>query len=198
MCLCHRIYAHTRTSRSRRTICGLLDCLFHACFEVVYCSSLSPTGATLHILSHLYVLRCFPLWKEHASWFSKTISAAFSSLAGSMPHSEKRNAFYELYEHTSLRYSVYRHILVLDAPFRRLFSFIPREILEGKSLACDPLPPPTALSHYDEEFFRGVEETHSERRRRGVNQQMFDQVLGQHLQVGDTKWPRVDNGLMQD
>lgn len=184
MCLCHRIYVHIRTLRSRRIACALLGCLFRAFFDVLNYSSLSPVVATLHILSHLYVQRCFPLWKEHATWFSKTISEEFSTLPASSSNSDKRNAFYDQYEHSSLRYSVYRHILVLDAPFRRLVSFIPREVIEGKSLACDPLPPSTAQSHYDQEFFRGTEDIRSERRHNVVNQQLFDQLLGQHLQVG--------------
>jgi len=151
------------------------------------CSSLSRPAAILHLLSHLYVQRCFPLWKEHASWFSNTISEAFSTLPTSLPHSDKRDAFYSLYEHLNLCYSVYRHIVVLDAPFRRLSSFIPREILEGKSLACDPLPPQTSLNYYDQDFFREVDDNNPEYRRRAVNRQehqhIADPILRQHFQV---------------
>jgi hypothetical protein len=186
---CHRIYARTRTLRSRRITCAILGWSVQNPYSNrLPSSSLSPAAAILHLLSHLYVQRCSPLWKEHASWFSEAISDAFSSLPKSLPQSNKREAFYALYEDRNLCYSVHRHIVVLDAPFRRLFSFIPREVLGGKSLACDPLPPPTSLSYYDEDFFRGVDDFSTEHRRRLVNRQVMqqhipDEILHQHLQV---------------
>ncbi|KAJ7032828.1 transcriptional repressor TCF25-domain-containing protein [Mycena alexandri] len=71
--------------------------------------------AALHLLSHLYAQRSFPLWKEESSWFASTVTTEFSSLPASLP-----------------------------VPFRRLFSYIPKEVLAVKALQCDPLPPPTA------------------------------------------------------
>lgn len=66
-----------------------------------------------------------------------------------------------MYASTTLRYSVYRHVLVLEQTFRHLTPFIPRSVLQAKQLACDPLPPLKALSEYNEDFFAGAEEIFS-------------------------------------
>ncbi|KAG1776042.1 hypothetical protein EV702DRAFT_362759 [Suillus placidus] len=72
-----------------------------------------------------------------------------------------------MYASTTLRYSVYRYIIVLEQSFRNLTPFIPRPVLLAKQLACDPLPPLTASSEYNDVFFAGAEEifsVHSRRR----------------------------------
>ena len=61
-----------------------------------------------------------------------------------------------------MRHSVYRHIFVLEQTHaqpqnRALTAFIPPDITSGRHLACDPLPPPSALSTYDTTFFDGAE-----------------------------------------
>lgn len=66
-----------------------------------------------------------------------------------------------MYASTTLRYSVYRHVLVLEQTFRHLIPFIPRSVLQAKQLACDPLPPLKALSEYNDDFFAGAEEIFS-------------------------------------
>ncbi|KAJ6615494.1 transcriptional repressor TCF25-domain-containing protein [Mycena sp. CBHHK59/15] len=100
-------------------------------------NNLPAPEATLHLLSHLYAQRSFPLWKDEAAW---------------------RQDFLSLYQNSNLRHSVYRHIMVLETTYRRLFSYIPRQVLSEKTLACDPLPPPTAVSSYDDDFFQGTED----------------------------------------
>ncbi|KAF8972061.1 transcriptional repressor TCF25-domain-containing protein [Flammula alnicola] len=125
--------------------------------------SLSPPVGTLHLLSHLYVQRSLPLWKEHATWFRSTTTEAFSTLPSSLPVTERRKSFFFQFENQNLRYSVYRHIMVLETSYRRLFSFIPRQVLEAKSLACDPLPPPTSINEYDAQFFHSVDDLYSPR-----------------------------------
>lgn len=85
-----------------------------------------------------------------------------------------------LFEDVNLRYSVYRHILVLETSYRQLFSFIPREIFERKALACDPLPPPTSMNSYDQNFFNGLDDAYLERRGRGqpaMNQRVVENLL---------------------
>lgn len=82
--------------------------------------------------------------------------------------------------------------MVLETSYRRLFSFIPRQVLEAKSVACDPLPPPTAVSQYDQAFFGGVDDLYSPRLRtrrqrvaeeRRLAQLMPDAAFRQQLQV---------------
>jgi hypothetical protein len=48
--------------------------------------------------------------------------------------------------------------MILESNYRRLFAFIPREVLNAKQLACDPLPPLTTVNIYDEEFFKGADD----------------------------------------
>lgn len=70
--------------------------------------------------------------------------------------------------------------MVLESSCRRLFSFIPRAVLEGRSLSCDPLPPTTSISFYDDNFFQGIDHISSPRQSR--RQQALDQrILAQLL-----------------
>uniref|UniRef100_P9WEI3 Probable transcription factor claV n=1 Tax=Ampulloclitocybe clavipes TaxID=56467 RepID=CLAV_AMPCV len=123
-------------------------------------SSLSPSVAALHLLSHLYVQRSFSLWKDaaHCAWFSSTVTSTFSSVSSVLPTTDRHNQFLSLYSNPSPQYSAYRHIMVLEASYRRLFSFIPRHVLNAKSLACDPLPPPTTVTEYNQAFFAGTDD----------------------------------------
>lgn len=154
--------------------------LFVPSIDFSICRSLSPAVAVLHLLSHLYVQRSLPLWKEHSSWFSSTVMMAFPSLPSSLPITEKRLAFLSMFENVNLQYSVYRHILVLETSYKSLFSFIPRKIFEGKALACDPLPPPASINYYDQNYFQGLEDVYTERRgrrQRAVNQRALEDLL---------------------
>ena len=157
-----------------------------------YISSLSDPVAILHLLSHLYVQRSGAVWKEHTAWFIDTVSDSFSALPSSLPVTERRKDFLSLYQNENLRFSVYRHIIVLESTNRRLFAFIPRQVQEIKSLSCDPLPPPTATTRYDERFFDGVDDLFSLRMRtrreraldeRRLAQMIPDAAARQQLQV---------------
>ncbi|KAJ7071728.1 transcriptional repressor TCF25-domain-containing protein [Mycena belliarum] len=121
-------------------------------------NNLRAPEATLHLLSHLYTQRASPLWKEEASWFASTVIAEFSSPPASLPVTHQRQDFLSLYENVNLRYSVYRHVMVLETTYRRLFSYIPQQVLSVKALQCDPLPPPTAVTSYDDAFFEGTDD----------------------------------------
>ncbi|KAF8148865.1 transcriptional repressor TCF25-domain-containing protein [Crassisporium funariophilum] len=141
--------------------------------------SLSVPMGALHLLTHLYVQRSAPIWKEHSSWFSSTITEAFSALPTSLPVTERRQRFLSQYGTVKACYPVYRHIMVLETSFRRLFSFIPRQVMEAKSLACDPLPPPTTVNQYDQAFFRGVDDLYSPRVRSRRQRANDDRRLAQ-------------------
>ncbi|PPQ68566.1 hypothetical protein CVT24_005578 [Panaeolus cyanescens] len=143
--------------------------------------SLSAPNGVLHLLSHLYVQRSAPLWKEHSSWFASTIADTFQILPSSLPVTNRRKAFLSQYENTNLRHSVYRHIMVLETSYRRLFSYIPRSVLDVKSLACDPLPPLTLKTMYNDDFFRGIDDPYTARMRsrrgRANEQQRLEQMI---------------------
>ncbi len=143
-------------------------------------SSLKEPVAILHLLSHLYVQRSLPVWKDHAEWFNETVTTHFSKkpLLSSLPVTDERKTFLELFGHKNLQYAAYRHVMVLE--YRNLFRYIPREILARKSLDCDPLPPPTAVTDYDETFFEGVDIDMHEpltRRQRQAQERRLAQII---------------------
>ena len=67
---------------------------------------------------------------------------------------------------TTIHTSIYRHAIVLEKTCRPLFSFIPKEVLDSRQLACDPMPPYLRVSEYNAEFFQGVEDVLGYRPRR--------------------------------
>ena len=154
--------------------------------------SLKPPQGALHLLSHLYVQRSAPLWKDHSSWFASTVTETFSKLPYSLPVTDRRKALLFQFEDQNVCYSLYRHVMVLETSFRSLFSFIPSQVLGAKSLACDPLPPRTTVNEYDQEFFNGVDDLYSPRIRsrrqrvddeRRIVQLIPDAAFRQQLQV---------------
>ncbi|KAK7053756.1 transcriptional repressor TCF25-domain-containing protein [Favolaschia claudopus] len=154
---------------------------------------LRPPEAVLHLLSHLYAQRSSPIWKEEASWFASTVTTEFSSLPASLPVSQRRQDFLSLYQNLNLRFSIYRHVTVLETTYRRLFSYIPQDVLAVKSLQCDPLPPPTAVTLYDDAFFAGTQDlrtfmptlTARQRAHQGriLAQLIPDAAMREHLQA---------------
>jgi hypothetical protein len=71
--------------------------------------------------------------------------------------------------------------MILETSYRRLFAFIPREVLNAKQLACDPLPPLTTVNLYDGEFFKGTEDVFAirprTRRDAGGDQRMLERLI---------------------
>ncbi|KAF8623167.1 hypothetical protein AX17_007523 [Amanita inopinata Kibby_2008] len=154
-------------------------------------SYLSLADSMFHMLSHLYAQHASGVWKEpaHTTWFSSVLASLSSTLPSTLPITPQRADFVHLYERSpNLRYSAYRHVLVLESSYRRLFSFIPKGVTESRSLACDPLPPPNAITQYDNEFFEGVEDTFGPgafgvgagrtRRQREADQRRLAQLVG--------------------
>ncbi|KAG1782271.1 hypothetical protein EV702DRAFT_1062827 [Suillus placidus] len=101
------------------------------------------------------------LFASHIKWFESTANGIQQSL-NVQRSNPIRERFLQMYAST-LRYSVYRHIIVLEQSFRNLTPFIPRSVLLAKQLACYPLPPLTASSVYNDVFFAGAEEIFSVR-----------------------------------
>lgn len=151
----------------------------------------------LHLLSHIYVQRSHTLWKDptRSSWFAETVTELVRT--GQLPPKATATAGFSRLQslvHRSGNYdiSVYRHVVVLGSSSQRLLPFIPAHVINNNNLACDPLPPPTCKSQYDDKFFRGVEDAFgtSFRRRSAAQTQRLlegmvpDPVLRRQLQVG--------------
>ncbi|KAJ3575698.1 hypothetical protein NP233_g923 [Leucocoprinus birnbaumii] len=147
--------------------------------------SMSRLDGIIHLLSHLYAQRSFPIWKDHTTWFSDTVATTFASLTtptSSLSRSPKRTAFFTLvYASEDIQWSFYRHVFVLEASFRRLLSFIPQEVLKEKTLSCDPLPPKNAITAYDEKFFEGVEDLFAYRPRTRRERELDRRRLAQMI-----------------
>ncbi|KAI0637558.1 transcriptional repressor TCF25-domain-containing protein [Trametes polyzona] len=118
----------------------------------------SGSHAIFHLLSHLYAQRSASLWKPdgRASWFARTVAETYNTLPTATPAPPK--LFFNRFESPTLAWSVYRHVQVNESTCRSLFPFVPRQILDARHLACDPLPPSTRVTEYDAAFFRGVED----------------------------------------
>lgn len=152
----------------------------------------------LHLLSHIYVQRSHTLWKDpsRSSWFAETVTelvrtsqlpfkatatTGFARLQGLI----RRDGNFDV--------SIYRHVVVLGSPAQSLLPFIPAHVINNNRLACDPLPPPSSQSQYNEEFFRGAEDAFassiSRQRSAAQTQRLLerlipDPVFRRQLQVG--------------
>jgi hypothetical protein len=71
--------------------------------------------------------------------------------------------------------------MVNENTCRRFYPFIPRSVLEMKQLQCDPLPPPSRVNEYDQEFFKGTEDVFTparrSRRNQAADQRMMEQLV---------------------
>ncbi|KAF8505409.1 DUF654-domain-containing protein [Russula emetica] len=149
----------------------------------------------LHLLSHIYVQRSHALWKDptKSSWFAETVTELVRT--GQLPPKATAATGFSRLQSLVRRsgnygISVYRHVVVLGSSAQRLLPFIPAHVINNNNLACDPLPPPTCKSQYDDKFFRGAEDAFgtSFRRRSAAQTQRLlegmvpDPVLRRQLQ----------------
>ena len=129
------------------------------------------------------------LGDNHSSWISECIKSL--PPLSSVPTSSDKDRSTVL-SATTIHNSVYRHVVVLEKTCRSLFSFVPKETLNSRQLACDPLPPYLKVSEYNAEFFQGVEDVlgYRPRRRNAREEERFlerlipDGVFRRQLQVG--------------
>lgn len=134
-------------------------------------SNLSSHESLIHLLSQLYAHRSASLWKlpENSSWFKTTVLSLYenSQFASIKPMQNQISNQYGLVDgsvkslvQSELARSIYRHVAILsDANLiRQLNAFFPREILNMPSLSCDPLPPLSRVSEYNDSFFSSCED----------------------------------------
>ncbi|KAI9466649.1 transcriptional repressor TCF25-domain-containing protein, partial [Lactarius psammicola] len=118
----------------------------------------------LHLLSLIYVQRSHALWKDpsRSSWFAETVTELIQT--GQLPSKATSTAGFTRIQNLvgrggNFELSVYRHVVVLGASAQTLLHFIPAHVINSNNLACDPLPPPSSQSRYNDDFFRGAEDT---------------------------------------
>jgi hypothetical protein len=144
-------------------------------------SGLGDTQAVLHLLSHLYVQRSLSLWKDPtlSSWLADTVTSLLPSIPSP---TDLHSRFLKFYETNKQKFCIWRHAMIMESNYRTLLSFIPKMIMDAKSFACDPLPPMTLVSMYDEEFFRGTEDVFAvrggrSRRQRDNDGRMLERLI---------------------
>ncbi|EIN04337.1 DUF654-domain-containing protein [Punctularia strigosozonata HHB-11173 SS5] len=160
------------------------------------------SDAILHLLSHLYAQRASGLWKtpDVGRWFASTVKASlpefpsspdasndtFRTLFSPRPVGQRSIFGFQQQVTSSLAYSIYRHIVVLEANHRSLLSFLPRNVAGSTKFAGDPVPPPTSVNGYDPEFFKGAEDVFQMPRGRNsgraLEQLIPDPVFRQQIQ----------------
>ncbi|KAJ7367490.1 hypothetical protein DFH08DRAFT_946479 [Mycena albidolilacea] len=91
--------------------------------------------------------------------------------------------------------------MVLETTYRRLFAYIPPDVLAVKTLQCDPLPPPTAVTAHPDAFFEGTEDLRAfmpsitahqrVQQGRGLAQMIPDPGVREQLQAFFSAMPEV-------
>ena len=150
----------------------------------------------LHLLSHIYVQRSHALWKDQtrSSWFAETVTELVRT--GQLPPKATATTGFtrlqSLVRHSGgFDISIYRHVIVLGPSAQRFLPFIPPHVINKNNLACDPLPPPSMKSQYNDEFFRGADDVFATtfrrqsaaRTQRLLEQLIPDPVFRRQLQV---------------
>lgn len=107
--------------------------------------------STLHLLSHIHVIRCLPLYKEAAvlSWLSKTIPT-FLPLADSAPAPDRKAAL--AFFKAGTPENIVRHVMVSEDN-STLLGFLERKWGQMMGMSFDPLPPAKSVSAYDVRSF---------------------------------------------
>jgi hypothetical protein len=154
--------------------------------------------SVLHLLSHIYVQRSHALWKDpsRSSWFAEMATELVRT--GQLPSKATATTGFTRLQSLirrdgSFDISIYRHVVVLGSSAQSLLPFIPSHVINNSHLACDPLPPPSSQSQYNEEFFHGAEDAFASsishhrsaaRTQRLLEQLIPDPVFRRQLQVG--------------
>jgi len=137
----------------------------------------APGESTLHLLSHIYAQRSFELWKlpEIVDWVQSTIDDTLLSRISSVTPLIREQAIREYALGTPENFV--RHVIVAEN--RSVMTFFSPNAVPQTMNAYDPVPPLTALSHYDENYFTasGVNIVpRRPRRRAGGRQEMPEEV----------------------
>lgn len=117
----------------------------------------------MHLLSHIYVARSEALWKEPAtlSWFEAQVTSKFSTLNTSEAQSLRADALAMIQTprdpvdaEINVPLFICRHIVCSEST--SWLGFLPPQIRAKTVHAYDPLPPYTAVSAYDGNYFNAV------------------------------------------
>lgn len=119
----------------------------------------------LHLLAHIYVSRSEALWKEasNLAWFESQLPQALSQLRDPVAFQNREDALsmwdfardpMDESETMNVPLFVCRHVVCSEST--AFVGFLPRAIRNAAVHAFDPLPPSTAISAYNGDYFAGV------------------------------------------
>lgn len=117
----------------------------------------------VHLLSHIYISRSEALWKEPAlqSWFERTIPSILPDLMRQDAVLSRADVLRlittprdPMDQHMNVPLFICRHVLCSEST--SFLGFLPSSITKQSFSAHDPLPPMTATSMYNAEYFAGV------------------------------------------
>lgn len=119
----------------------------------------------LHLLAHIYVSRSEALWKEasNLAWFESQLSPALSQLRDPVAFQNREDALsmwdfardpMDESETMNVPLFVCRHVVCSEST--AFVGFLPQAIRNAAVHAFDPLPPSTAISAYNGDYFAGV------------------------------------------
>ncbi|ORY20750.1 transcriptional repressor TCF25-domain-containing protein [Naematelia encephala] len=134
----------------------------HALMKIEGGYSESPSNV-IHLLSHIYVARSEALWKEadKASWFESTVKSAMFELDSNDAKARRADVLAILQiprdpidAEINVPLFICRHVLCSEST--SWLGFLPPPITNKAFHAYDPLPPYTATSAYDDNYFGGL------------------------------------------
>lgn len=105
---------------------------------------------TLHLLSHIYVLRSQALWKEAPTlaWLQSQLPLILPDLLASNEKAyAPRQAVLDHFKNGTPE-SIVRHVMVAEDN-STLLGFLEPKVREAMGMAFDPLPPRRGVSFYD-------------------------------------------------
>jgi hypothetical protein len=119
----------------------------------------------LHLLAHIYVSRSEALWKEasNLAWFESQLPKALSQLRDPVAFQNREDALsmwdfardpMDESETMNVPLFVCRHVVCSEST--AFVGFLPQGIRNAAVHAFDPLPPSTAISAYNGDYFAGV------------------------------------------
>lgn len=136
----------------------------------------APTNV-MHLLSHIYVARNEALWKDASriKWFETQLSLALPNIDSSDSRTARNDALALIQsprdpidESINVPLYICRHVLCSEST--SWLGFLPPVITKKPFEAFDPLPPTTATSAYDNDYFNGLRSTRNSRQVGGAGE----------------------------
>ncbi len=153
-------------------------------YVLTFCSD-SPSDV-MHLLAHVYVARSEALWKEasNLAWFEAQVAVALPAIDSAEAKAFRSEALAIMQniardpidDTINIPLHICRHVLCSEST--SWLGFLPPLITSRPFHSFDPLPPNTAISSYDAEYFSGLRTpTRAANGRRGVTDGFMERMM---------------------